>query len=224
MTVTNFNELYLNELRDIYSAERQLINALPRFAHAVTSDALRTSLNRQLEQTNGQISRLEEMFQDMSAPAVGHQCKAMSGLLTEADEAIRDVVPGLLLDSTIIACLQKLEHYKIAGYGTLRVMGGLIQKPEHVSLFTASMAEEKAADSHLGSMAALFLHDAAAAEIREDVAVPHGPDGMPFDRLGRDDAQMARDRGVGQGLGLAEGRGQENDPNRVLVPDPEDRV
>lgn len=222
MTVNNFTELYLNELRDIYSAERQLVNALPRFAHAVTSDALRTSLNQQLNQTNGQIGRLEKIFTDLSESATGHACKAMSGLITEADEALRDVQPGHLLDASVIASLQKLEHYKIAGYGTLRIMAGLVLRPEHVSLLTASMAEEKAADVHLGTMAELFLKDAANAEIRNAVGNSHAPDGKPFQSLGRDPDQMARDRGVGQGLGLGEGRGQENDPNRVVVLDPED--
>ncbi|HLO98090.1 MAG TPA: DUF892 family protein [Fimbriimonas sp.] len=222
MTVTNFTEFYLDELRDMYSAERQLMNALPRYAIAVSSDELRTALTRHVGHTGIQIDRLDTIFADLGASPSGHTCHAMTGLIKEADEVLKDVTPGLLQDSALIACLQKVEHYEMAGYDTLRIIAGHMVKPEHVSLLTASMAEEKAADAGLASLAQLYMKDAATEEVRRLTGTSHDPMGKPHQSLGRDPEQMARDRGVGQGLGLAEGRGQENDPHRVVVLDPED--
>ena len=118
MSITTAHELFLDELKDIYSAEKQAIKAYPRIAKAVSSDELKKALQTHLDQTKGQLERLDRVFEILEKRAGGKTCEAMKGLLEEASESIEEVEHGPVLDVAIIAAAQRIEHYEIAAYGT----------------------------------------------------------------------------------------------------------
>ncbi len=153
MSVKNFDELYVEELRDLYSAERQLIAALPKVAKNVTDPKLQKAVEDHLQQTKGQVERLEKIFESLGEKPGGHKCKAMAGLIEEADELIEDVEKGPLLDAALIGAAQKVEHYEIAGYGTARTFAEMVGKSEHAMLLQETLDEERTTDENLTAMA-----------------------------------------------------------------------
>lgn len=224
MSVNTFTELYINELKDIYSAEQQVLTSMPKIIDAASCEELKRSITEHMEQTKEQVARLHSIFEDLQDKPTGHPCKAMAGLIEEAEDLIEEVASGPLLDAALIAEIQKVEHYEIASYGTARALAEMLGKQRHVDLLQQTLNEERGADLKLTQLAMASVNR-PASDIEEH-ANPRGvgPDGKPHQSLGRSEDQMARDRGEGQGLGLAEGRGQENDPHRRLVPDPEDLI
>lgn len=149
MSVKSFDDLYIEELRDLYSAERQLVQALPRVAEAATSPELKKAVEAHLEQTETQVSRLEQIFEALGEKPTGHKCEAMEGLIEEAKGLIEDVEAGPILDAALIGGAQKVEHYEIAGYGTARTFAELLGHAEHVELLQATLDEEGQTDKDL---------------------------------------------------------------------------
>ena len=148
------NELFIDELKDIYWAEKHLAKALPKMAKAATSDELRTAIESHLGETENHITRLESAFASIEEKAVAKKCEAMAGLLKEGDEIVEDTKKGTYTrDAGIISAAQKIEHYEIASYGTLKTLASVLGYNEAAELLDATLQEEKNADSLLTKIA-----------------------------------------------------------------------
>jgi len=159
-------ELFVDELKDIYWAEKHLATALPKMIKGATSEDLKNTISTHLEETKGQITRLESVFESVGEKAVAKKCLAMEGLLKEATELLADTDKGTeVRDVAIISAAQKVEHYEIASYGTLRTLAGTLGFSEAQSLLDETLAEEKNADSLLTQVAENYVNEAAAAEV-----------------------------------------------------------
>ena len=176
MKINNLQELYVEELRDLYSAETQLVKALPKIANAVTSDELRTALEDHLEQTKEHVNRLEQIFEGLKESPKGKKCKAMEGLLKEGDELLEEDIAEHVLDAALIAACQRCEHYEIAVYGTLATFAKLMGRDEDVDLLGQTLDEEKEADETLTDIAESTINiEAKQGEDSEDAEKEEAP-------------------------------------------------
>ena len=153
MSAENLQELLIEELKDIYNAEQQLVKALPKMAKAAVNEKLRDGFLTHLEETKGHVQRLEKVFKLLGEPAKGKTCKAMKGLVEEGAEAIEENDPSLTRDAQLIGAAQRVEHYEIAAYGTVRAMAQLLRRTEVASLLKQTLDEEGATDKKLTSVA-----------------------------------------------------------------------
>lgn len=158
-------ELFLDELKDIYWAEQHLAKALPKMAKNATSEDLKQTINNHLEETKNHVARLEQAFESLGEKAKAVKCLAMEGLLKEADELLSETEKGTeVRDVAIISAAQKVEHYEIASYGTLKTLAGTLGYSDAQALFEETLAEEKNADALLTQVAENYVNEAAAAE------------------------------------------------------------
>lgn len=165
VTESALNELFLDELKDIYWAENHLVKALPKMAKAATTEELRTAIENHLAETQNHVTRIEQVFESIDEKAVAVKCEAMSGLLKEADEIVSETEKGTITrDAGIISAAQKVEHYEIASYGTLRNLAGVLGYTEAAELLEATLNEEKNADSLLSQIAESSINQAAKSE------------------------------------------------------------
>jgi ferritin-like metal-binding protein YciE len=148
-----FKELYLDELKDLYNAENQLVKALPKMAKAASSKELRSGFEEHLEQTKGHVRRLERIFEMLNESPKGKKCKGMEGLIEEGSEVMEEDFDGAVLDVALIAAAQRVEHYEIAGYGTVRALAEELGQSEHASLLNETLEEEKRTDEKLTELA-----------------------------------------------------------------------
>lgn len=148
-----FKELYIDELKDIYSAESQMVKALPKLAKAASSDELRKGFEEHLGQTKGHVERLEKIFQALGESPKGKKCKGMEGLVAEGAEAIEGDFEGSVMDAALIGAAQRVEHYEIAAYGTVCAFAEELGEEEHVSLLTETLEEEKETNEKLSELA-----------------------------------------------------------------------
>jgi ferritin-like metal-binding protein YciE len=146
-------ELYIAELRDLYNAETQLTKALPKMAKAASSPELRQAFEEHLRQTSEQVSRLEQIFEMLDEKPTGKKCLGMEGLVKEGAETMKEDYEGHVMDAAIIGAAQRVEHYEIAGYGTVREFAELLGEDEHVSLLEETLEEEKETDEKLTQLA-----------------------------------------------------------------------
>ena len=153
MPVKSVQDLFVEELRDIYHAERQITKALPRMAKAAASPELKQAFEDHLEQTRGQIERLDQVFEQLDLPKRGKKCEAMEGLLEEARSSMEEIEDQGVLDVGMIINAQKVEHYEIAGYGSLVALAKQLGHGEAAALLAETLAEEKEADQKLGQVA-----------------------------------------------------------------------
>ncbi len=144
--------LYIDELKDLYSAENQLVKALPKMAKAATSPDLQAGFEEHLEQTKGHVQRLETIFEQLGQSPKGKKCKGMEGLIEEGSEAIEEY-EGDLLDAALIGAAQRVEHYEMAGYGTVSAFAEELGESEHVTLLNETLEEEKETDEKLSGLA-----------------------------------------------------------------------
>lgn len=151
MADKRLKELYIDELKDLYSAENQLVKALPKMANAASSDELRQGFEDHLEQTRGHVQRLEKIFKALDESPDGKKCKGMEGLIKEGAEAMEEY-QGTLLDAALIGAAQRVEHYEMAGYGTVSAFAEEIGESEHVSLLNKTLEEEKQTDKKLSAL------------------------------------------------------------------------
>jgi ferritin-like metal-binding protein YciE len=159
------NELFIDELKDIYWAEKHLVGALPKMAKAATSDELRDAIEAHLAETENHVSRLEDVFASIDEKAVAKKCEAMAGLLAESTEIISETEKGSYTrDAGIISAAQKVEHYEIASYGTLKTLATVLGYTEAADLLEATLAEEKNADSLLTKIAVGGVNSVGANE------------------------------------------------------------
>jgi ferritin-like metal-binding protein YciE len=153
MEEKGLRKLYIDDLKDLYSAENQLVKALPKMATAATSPDLRSGFEKHLEQTKDHVKRLETIFTQLDESPKGKKCKGMEGLIKEGAEAI-DEYDGELLDAALIGAAQRVEHYEMAGYGTVSAFAEELGESTHASLLTETLEEEKETDQKLTELAA----------------------------------------------------------------------
>jgi ferritin-like metal-binding protein YciE len=149
MSVANIEELLISELKDIYSAEKQITKALPKMAKAATSPDLRAAFESHLEETNGQIERLDQIFETLGKSGRGKVCHGMQGVLEEGSEVLEDTEKGDVRDAALISAAQRVEHYEMAAYGCVREYANVLGMKDVVALLEATLEEEKAADEKL---------------------------------------------------------------------------
>jgi ferritin-like metal-binding protein YciE len=153
MALESLNDLFIEQLRDLYDAENQLIKALPKLAEGANSDELRRGFEEHLEQTKEHAQRIETIFEQLGEKAKGKKCKAMEGLIKEGGEVLDEDMNEDVKDAAIIAAAQRVEHYEIAGYGTARTFANLLGEDEAASLLEQTLEEEKETDAKLTQLA-----------------------------------------------------------------------
>jgi len=165
MSLASLYDLYVDELKDLYSAEGQLLKALPKMARAASAPALKAAFQEHLEVTRGQVERLEEVFEGLGVSPRGKKCKAMEGLIAEGEERLsaEDADPDVR-DAALIAAAQRVEHYEIAGYGCVRTFAGLLGYEESAALLQKTLDEEAEADEKLTDLAETVINVKAAEE------------------------------------------------------------
>ncbi|HWG18634.1 MAG TPA: ferritin-like domain-containing protein [Acidobacteriaceae bacterium] len=152
MGVENMEELMLDELKDLYSAEKQIVKALPKMAKACESEELKQAFQSHLEETKGHVERLDQIFEVLGKGSRGKTCHGMQGLLEEGSEMLEEIEKGGVRDAALISAAQRVEHYEIAAYGSVREYAKLLGKKQIVSLLEETLEEEKAADEKLTSI------------------------------------------------------------------------
>jgi len=161
--VATMEDLFLDEIRDLYDAERQLTKALPKMADAASSDELRYAFEEHLGQTETHVQRLERIFDELGEKATGKKCAAMTGLIKEGDQIVGASDETSVRDAGLIAAAQKVEHYEISGYGSARTHAALLGNGRAVSLLDETLSEEKEADEKLNELAMSMINQNAAA-------------------------------------------------------------
>ena len=154
MKLESLHDLYLNELQDIYGAEEQILKALPKVIEKTTTPELRQALSNHLEETRGHVSRLVQIFEMHGEEAKKQKCKGMQGVLSEGDDLIGHDAPPQLRDAAIISACQRVEHYEMAVYGTLRTYAQQMGHERAAALLQQTLNEETAADQKLTNIAA----------------------------------------------------------------------
>jgi ferritin-like metal-binding protein YciE len=157
-------ELYIDELKDLYSAENQLVKALPKMAKAASSEELRQGFEEHLEQTKEHVARLEEIFEALGENPKGKKCVGMEGLVKEGSEMISEDFEDAVKDAGLIGAAQRVEHYEIAAYGTAAEFARTLGESEHVSLLEETLEEEKETDEKLTELAKQINSEAEASE------------------------------------------------------------
>jgi ferritin-like metal-binding protein YciE len=159
----DLNDLFLDALKDIYFAEKQILKALPKMAKAASSDELRTAFEKHHGETEGQVERLEQVFELIEKPARGKTCDAIQGILDEGKEIMDEYKGTEALDAGMVAAAQAVEHYEIARYGTLKQWAQQLGMKDAVRLLDQTLQEEKKTDEKLTSLAEAAVNLAAAA-------------------------------------------------------------
>ena len=168
MAAENLHDLFVEELRDIYDAEKQLTKALPKMAKAADSQELRAAFEEHLEITRMQVNRLEEVFKSIGVAARGKTCEGMKGLIEEGQKQIEELEQGPTLDAALIAAAQKVEHYEIATYGTLATFAEIMEHQDAKDLLGQTLDEEKEADEKLTGIAGQINFEAETEEQGEE--------------------------------------------------------
>ena len=147
------DDLFLDTLKDIYFAEKQIVKALPKMAKAAQSPDLKAGFEQHLEETHGHVERLERIFELIDKPARGKTCDAILGILEEGKSIMEDFKGTIALDAGLVSAAQAVEHYEIARYGTLKTWAGQLGHTEAVGLLDATLKEEVATDKKLSQVA-----------------------------------------------------------------------
>ena len=170
MAGQTLQELYVSELKDLYSAEQQIVKALPKIIKAVESEALSDAIANHLEETKNQVSRLEQIFEDLGENPKGKKCVGMQGILEEGSETI-DEFEGSVLDAGVIAAAQRVEHYEIAAYGSVCTYAELLERSEDLGLLKETLEEEKNADEKLTQISEAVNQEALQGGADENAEV-----------------------------------------------------
>jgi ferritin-like metal-binding protein YciE len=162
MKLKTLNDLFIYELKDIHSAETQLLKALPKMIKAATHKDLKDAFSEHLEQTRNHIARLEQIARECECKLTGHTCKAMQGLIEEGAELISEDAEDHVRDAGLIGSAQRVEHYEIAAYGTARALAKCLDQDEAVELLGETLEEEKETDERLTELAVSIINVEAA--------------------------------------------------------------
>ena len=164
----SLEELLQEELKDMYDAEKQLTKALPKLAKKATTSDLKQAFEEHLQQTEQHVERLEQVFDQLGLPARGKTCKGMKNLINEGNDMIADADDDMTRDALMIGAAQKVEHYEIAAYGTMRTWANVLGHREVASILDDTLEEEKEADQKLTGIAESFVNQAAAEDEEEE--------------------------------------------------------
>ena len=168
MSADNLREALVEEIRDLYNAEKQLVKALPKMAKGAESDELREAFESHLEETEGQVTRLERVFELLDERPRGKHCAGMAGIVEEGSEKLQEDIEGSVLDAVLIASAQKVEHYEIGAYGTAIAWSEALGLTEIAQILNETLAEEKAADEKLSALAEAGINQAATQGENEE--------------------------------------------------------
>ncbi len=163
MKLNTIEDLLHHELKDLYSAENQLVKALPKMAKAASNPELKAGFAEHLEQTKGHVARLDQIGKALGKQLTGHKCKAMEGLIEEGAELISEDADERVKDAGLIGAAQRVEHYEIAGYGTARTIAEQLGLSDVAQLLEQTLAEEKATDEKLTILAGSTVNPEAMA-------------------------------------------------------------
>jgi len=181
MPENSLQQLYVEQLKDLYSAETQLVKALPKMAKAAKSEALREGFEQHLDQTRGHVQRLEQIFEALDENPKGRKCAGMQGLVAEGEAVIDENSDSDALDAGLIAAAQRVEHYEIAGYGSVRTFAEMLGESDAVDLLQQTLNEEKETDEKLTEIAkqanaeAMNGASGSAEELEEVEEPPSAP-------------------------------------------------
>ena len=164
MELQTLKDLYLQELKDLFSAEQQLVKALPKMAKAASNKELAAGFKEHLEQTRGHAQRLEQILSSHKATTRGPKCKGMEGIVAEGAEMIEEEADDEVKDAGLISAAQRVEHYEMAGYGTARAYAELLGDQEGAKLLQTTLEEERQTDQKLSNLAKSAINVAAAAK------------------------------------------------------------
>ena len=153
MKLNTLEQLYISELRDLYSAENQLLKALPKMAKGASSPELKDAFEKHLEQTKGHVERLEQIFQQLDESPKGKTCHGMKALIEEGSEILKEDGEDSVIDAGIIVAAQKVEHYEIASYGSVRTFANLLNQDESARLLQSTLDEESETNENLNRLA-----------------------------------------------------------------------
>jgi ferritin-like metal-binding protein YciE len=163
MSLETLRDLFVNELKDMYNAENQIVKAVPRLAKAAESAELRNAFEKHLRETETQVQRLERIFERLGERPTGKRCKGMEGLIEEGKEILEEKGEDAVRDAALISAAQKVEHYEIASYGCLITYAGLLGDQDAAKLLKQTLAEEEAADKKLTELGEGGINQAAVA-------------------------------------------------------------
>ena len=195
MQMKSLRELYVEELKDLYNAEQQILKALPRMMRAASDRELQRAFAQHEKQTQRQVKRLDRIFRQLGESPRGKKCKGMEGLLEEGKELMQERPEPEVLDAGLIAAAQRVEHYEIAGYGTVRSYAQLLGEDEHASLLQETLDEEGETDKKLTALAESSINIEAEQAEDDDDSVS-----------GSGDGRRRRSGGPGQRAGARGGR------------------
>jgi ferritin-like metal-binding protein YciE len=153
MKLNNLNDLLIHELKDLYNAENQIAKALPKMVEAASSKELKTAFQNHLSETKIQIERLDQVFEIIGEKATGEKCKAMEGIIREAEDMLDEKANKSVMDAALIASAQRVEHYEIAGYGTVCTYAKQLGMKDVMDLLQMNLSEEKKTDEKLTFLA-----------------------------------------------------------------------
>jgi ferritin-like metal-binding protein YciE len=172
MSNESLKKLYVDELKDLFSAENQLVKALPKMAKAASSDELRAGFEKHLEQTKGHVQRLEEIFQSLDESPKGKKCVGMEGLVKEGAEVMAEDFDDAVLDAGLIGAARRVEHYEMAAYGAVCEFAHVLGQTRQASLLEKTLAEEKQTDDKLAELAKEINAQANEEGVEEDQGAP----------------------------------------------------
>jgi len=179
------HEMLVDEIRDLYHAEKQMTKSLPKMAKAATHEDLREAFETHLEETQEQINRLEEVFEALGERPKAKPCPGMAGIIQEGQETMQEDADGAVLDAALIAAAQRAEHYEIGAYGTCAEWARLLGLNDVVSLLEQTLEEEKATDKKLTSLAEQEINRAAIAEGQSEEGEEEGAQAQGGSSRGR---------------------------------------
>jgi len=162
MEIDSLRELYVDELKDLYSAEKQILQALPKMVKKASDAKLKAAFQEHLEVTQKQLERLDQVFEQIGKSPRGKKCKAMEGLIEEGKETMQEDMEAEVMDAALIAAAQRIEHYEIAGYGTVRTYAQLLGEDKQAKLLQQTLNEEGDADKKLTQLAESSINVEAA--------------------------------------------------------------
>jgi len=196
MELQSLKDLYIEELKDLYSAEKQLVKALPKMVKAATNPELKQAFADHLEKTEGHVERLEQVFEMLGASPRGKKCVGMEGLIEEAKELLEEDPEEEVLDAGLISKAQRVEHYEMAGYGTVRTYARQLGEEEQAEILQQTLDEEGEADQLLTQLAESSINIEAeqAGESKEDASVSRRGD-RPVTRVAAKEAGKTRSDG-----------------------------
>ena len=174
MKTKTLRDLWIDELKDLYNAENQILKALPTMAKAAADDELRQAFEDHLDQTKGHVERLDQVFELIDQTPRGKKCKGLEGIIAEGKETMEQDLPGTIGDAALIAAAQRVEHYEIAAYGTVRAFADVLGETHAAELLKLTLDEEKATDETLSEIAEKVNPEAAEPDVRADAKSSNG--------------------------------------------------